>query len=221
MVAEVHPDLRVRFSTSHPKDMTDDVLHTMALYPNICNYIHLPSQSGNSDVLDRMNRTYDRAWYLDRIAAIKRILGPTAAISTDIIAGFCSETEEEHQDTISLMQEVQYDYAYMFAYSERPGTPAAKKFADDVPEETKKRRLNEIIALQSSHSLLRNQMRVGKTVAVLVEGPAKRGEGMVCGRADENNMVVFPDRGFVPGQYVNVIIKECTSATLLGDAVIG
>ncbi len=219
MVAEVSPELRVRFSTSHPKDMTDDVLHTMARYANICNYIHLPAQSGNSRILERMNRTYDRAWYLDRIAAIKRILGPDAGISTDIITGFCGETEEEHLETLSLMEMVQYDYAYMFAYSERPNTPAAKKYADDVPEDVKKRRLSEVIALQNQHSLARNRRRIGQVVQVLVEGPAKRGEGMMCGRADQNNMTVFADHGFAPGQYVNVRITDCTSATLLGEAV--
>jgi tRNA-2-methylthio-N6-dimethylallyladenosine synthase len=219
MVAEVHPELRVRFSTSHPKDMTDEVLHTMARYPNICNYIHLPAQSGNSAVLERMNRSYDREWYLERIAAIKRILGEDAGISTDIIAGFCGETEEEHQDTLSLMELVQYDYAYMFAYSERPATPAAKKYRDDVAEGEKNKRLNEVITLQREHSLARHKRRVGKTVTVLMEGPAKRGEGMACGRADENNMVVFPDAGVSPGQYVRVLIKDCTSATLIGEVV--
>jgi len=220
MVAEVNPLLRVRFSTSHPKDMTDDVLYTMARYPNICKYIHLPAQSGNSAVLDRMNRTYDRQWYLGRINAIQDILGPQAAISTDIIAGFCGETEEEHKDTLSLMEHVKYDYAYMFAYSERPNTPAAKKYVDDIPEEIKKLRLSEIIALQSRHSLERKKMRLGNTVTVLVEGPAKRGENMVCGRADENDMVVFPNNNFNPGQYVQVLVKDCTSATLIGDAII-
>lgn len=219
MVAEVSPELRVRFSTSHPKDMTDEVLYTMARYANICNYIHLPAQSGNSRILERMNRTYDREWYLNRIAAIKSILGPEAGISTDIITGFCGETEEEHQETLSLMELVQYDYAYMFAYSERPATPAAKKYVDDIPEDVKKRRLNEVIALQGRHSLERNRMRIGKEMTVLVEGPAKRGENMVCGRTDENNMVVFADKGFQPGQYTRVRITDCTSATLLGEAI--
>jgi len=219
LVAQVHPELRVRFSTSHPKDMTDQVLHTMARYPNICKYIHLPAQSGSSAVLDRMNRTYDRAWYLDRIAAMRRILGPDAGVSTDMIIGFCGETEQDHLDTLSLMQEVRYDFAYMFAYSERPGTPAAKKYADDVDNEVKKRRLDEVIALQRELSHLQNQRRLGTTVHVLIEGPAKRGQNMVCGRADDNKMVVFADNNYKPGQYVYVTITDCTSATLLGYTI--
>lgn len=219
MVAEVSPELRVRFSTSHPKDMTDEVLYTMARYENICNYIHLPAQSGNSRILERMNRTYDREWYLGRIEAIRRILGEDAGISTDTITGFCGEEEHEHQETISLMEIVKYDYAYMFAYSERPGTPAAKKFADDVPEDVKKRRLNEVIALQQQHSLERNRRLIGQIRTVLVEGPAKRGEGKACGRIDQNNMTVFDDRGYKPGQYVQVRITDCTSATLLAEPI--
>lgn len=218
-VALVHPDLRVRFSTSHPKDMTDEVLHVMARYDNICKYIHLPAQSGNSRVLKLMNRTYDREWYMGRIAAIRQILGPECAISTDIIAGFCSETEEEHQDTLSLMREVVYDYAYMFAYSERPGTPAAKKLTDDIPEEVKKRRLNEIIALQNQHSLLRNQSRVGMIARVLVEGPSKRSDEQLCGRIDQNSMVVFDRAHYQKGDYVTVRITRCTAATLFGEVI--
>ena len=217
-VARVHPDLRVRFSTSHPKDMTDEVLHVMASHPNICNYIHLPVQSGNSRILDRMNRTYDREWYLDRIAAIRRIV-PDCGISTDIITGFCGETEEEHQDTLRLMDEVRYEMAYMFFYSERPGTLAARKYPDDVPTEVKKRRLNEIIALQSEHSLERNQGDLGKVQRVLVEKPSKRSAEHLCGRNDQNKMVVFARENAVPGQYVDVFIEDCTSATLIGRLV--
>jgi len=218
-VALVHPDLRVRFSTSHPKDITDEVLHTMKKYDNICNYIHLPAQSGNSRVLKLMNRTYDRDWYIGRIDAIRRIIGPDCGISTDMIAGFCSETEEEHQDTMSLMEYVQYDYAYMFAYSERPGTPAAKKLSDDIPEEVKKRRLSEIIALQNQHSHRRNQTAIGRVHRVLVEGPSKRSEDFLSGRNDQNKVVVFPRKHFRKGDYVNVRVTECTSATLIGEAV--
>jgi tRNA-2-methylthio-N6-dimethylallyladenosine synthase len=218
-VALVHPDLRVRFSTSHPKDITDEVLHTMKKYDNICNYIHLPAQSGNSRVLKLMNRTYDRDWYIGRIDAIRRIIGPDCGISTDMITGFCSETEEEHQDTMSLMEYVQYDYAYMFAYSERPGTPAAKKLSDDIPEEVKKRRLSEIIALQNQHSHRRNQTAINQIHRVLVEGPSKRSEDFLSGRNDQNKVVVFPSKHFRKGDYVNVRVTECTSATLIGEAV--
>lgn len=218
MVALVSPDLRVRFSTSHPKDMTDDVLETMAKYENICSYIHLPVQSGHSDVLYRMNRGYSREWYLDRIAAIKRII-PDCAISTDIITGFCGETEEEHQDTLSLMDEVQYDFAYMFKYSERPKTLAERKFDDDVPEEVKGRRLNEVIEKQLKSSLLSNQRQIGTTQKVLIEGPSKRSEEHYCGRTGRNSMVVFPNNNFHKGQYVMVKINDCTSATLLGVVV--
>lgn len=215
LVAQIAPDLRVRFSTSHPKDMSDDVLHTMAKYPNICKYIHLPVQSGNTRVLEMMNRTYDREWYLNRIDAIRRIV-PDAAISTDIIAGFCSETEAEHQDTLSLMEEVKYEMAYMFFYSERPGTLAAKKYQDDVPEAIKKRRLQEIVDLQMKHSLLRNQQDVGKTFEVLVEGISHRSSENLFGRNSQNKVVVFPKGEVQIGQYVQVEITECTAATLKG-----
>jgi tRNA-2-methylthio-N6-dimethylallyladenosine synthase len=218
MVALVSPDLRVRFSTSHPKDMTDDVLETMAKYENICPYIHLPVQSGHTDVLYRMNRGYSREWYLDRISAIKRII-PDCAISTDIITGFCGETEEEHQDTLSLMDEVQYDFAYMFKYSERPKTLAERKFDDDVPEEVKGRRLNEVIEKQLKSSLLSNQRQIGTTQKVLIEGPSKRSEEHYCGRTGRNSMVVFPNKNYQKGQYVMVKINDCTSATLLGEVV--
>lgn len=219
LVARIHPDLRVRFSTSHPKDITDDVLHTMARYDNICNYIHLPAQSGNSRVLKLMNRTYDRPWYEQKIHSIRRILGEDCGISTDMISGFCTETEEEHQDSLSLMDFVQYDYAYMFAYSERPGTLAAKKYADDIPEDVKKRRLNEIIAKQLSHSAARNQRHIGQVQRVLIEGPSKRSDAELCGRNDQNKMVVFPRGDWQKGQYVNVLVTECTSATLRGEVV--
>lgn len=216
MVALVHPDLRVRFSTSHPKDMTDKVLHTMARYDNICKYIHLPVQSGNSRVLELMNRTYDRAWYMDRIEAIRRIL-PECAVSSDIIAGFCTETEEEHQETLSMIEWANYSMSYMFAYSERPGTLAARKFADDIPEEIKKRRLNEIIRLQTAVSLRQNKADIGKTFKLLIEGDSRKSDQDFCGRNTQNKMVVFPKKpGLKPGDYVEVSIHEATSATLLG-----
>ena len=216
-VAQVHPDLRVRFSTSHPKDITDEVLYTMKQYDNICKYIHLPVQSGNSRVLKLMNRTYDRAWYLQKIAAIRRILGEACGLSSDMIAGFCSETEAEHQDTLSLMDEVQYDFSYMFYYSERPGTLAARKYPDDVPLAVKKRRLSEIIAKQRAHSLARNQKDVGQVYQVLIEGPSKRSEAHLQGRNSANKVVIFPKGTHQKGQYVNVRIQECTAATLLGE----
>jgi tRNA-2-methylthio-N6-dimethylallyladenosine synthase len=216
-IALISPLLRVRFSTSHPKDITNGLLHTMARHTNICNYIHLPAQSGNSNVLERMNRTYTREWYLDRIAAIKNILGPDSAISTDIITGFCGETEDEHTDTLTLMQAVGYHYAYMFAYSERPGTPAAKKYSDDIPEQVKKRRLNEVIALQSSLSAIRNKETIGKTYSILVEGPSRKGNGQLCGRNDANAMVVFDGPAtLLPGSYCHVLVTASTSATLFG-----
>lgn len=218
MVAEVHPELRVRFSTSHPKDITDEVLHTMAAYENICNYIHLPVQSGNSRILELMNRTYDREWYLERVSAIRRII-PDCGLSTDVITGFCSETEEEHADTLSLMELVQYDMAYMFFYSERPGTLAARKYADDVPHDTKIRRLNEIIALQNTHAQIRNRSDIGKVFKVLVERTSKRSEEDMCGRNDQNKMIVFPGKGAQPGQYVHVKVLQATSATLIGEIV--
>ncbi|GAB4014110.1 tRNA (N6-isopentenyl adenosine(37)-C2)-methylthiotransferase MiaB [Spirosoma migulaei] len=219
MVALIHPDLRVRFSTSHPKDITDDVLHTMARYDNICNYIHLPAQSGNSRVLKLMNRTYDRPWYIGKIDRIREILGEGCGISTDMISGFCTETEDEHQESLSLMDYVHYDYAYMFAYSERPGTLAAKKYADDIPEDVKKRRLNEIIARQLSHSAERNQRHIGQVQRVLIEGTSKRSDDFLCGRNDQNKMVVFPKGNHQKGEYVNVLVTECTSATLRGQVV--
>ncbi|RIV21446.1 tRNA (N6-isopentenyl adenosine(37)-C2)-methylthiotransferase MiaB [Fibrisoma montanum] len=218
-VALISPELRVRFSTSHPKDITDEVLYTMARYDNICKYIHLPAQSGNSRVLKLMNRTYDRPWYIEKINSIRRILGDDCGISTDMISGFCTETEEEHQETLSLMNYVRYDYAYMFAYSERPGTLAAKKYTDDIPEDVKKRRLNEIIALQQQHSAERNRRHVGKVQRVLIEGTSKRSDDFLCGRNDQNKMVVFPKGNLQKGQYVDVLVTDCTAATLLGEVV--
>ncbi len=218
-VALVSPELRVRFSTSHPKDITDEVLYTMKKYENICKYIHLPAQSGNSRILKLMNRTYDRDWYINRIDAIREILGEECAISQDLITGFCTETEEEHQDTLSLMEYVKYDYGYMFAYSERPGTPAAKKLEDDIPEDVKLRRLNEVIAVQRRLSLARNEMAIGQVHKVLVEGFSKRSEDFLCGRNDQNKMVIFPKENYKKGEYVQVLVTECTSGTLLGKAV--
>src|SRR5690606_9345452 len=218
-VARIHPDLRVRFSTSHPKDITDDVLYTMARYENICKYIHLPVQSGSTRILEMMNRGYTREWYLEKIRRIREILGEDCGLSSDFIAGFCSETEEDHRDTLTLMDAVRFDFAYMFAYSERPGTPAAKRFADDVPAETKKQRLNEIIAKQSAHGLERNRADVGKTFTVLVEGPSKRSEEFLQRVNSENKVVVFPRKNFVKGEYVRVRIHDCTGATLIGNAV--
>ncbi len=215
-IAQIHPQLRVRFSTSHPKDITDEVLHAIAKYPNICNYIHLPVQSGNSRVLKLMNRTYDRDWYLERVSAIRRII-PDCAISSDIIAGFCSETESEHRDTLSMIEWADYSMSYMFMYSERPGTLAARKYADDIPEDTKKRRLNEIIRLQNQVSFRHNQRDIGKIVEVLIEGDSKRSPEMWKGRNAQNKMVVFPKQGHhAPGDYVLVTITEATSATLIG-----
>ncbi|HHL53188.1 MAG TPA: tRNA (N6-isopentenyl adenosine(37)-C2)-methylthiotransferase MiaB [Flammeovirgaceae bacterium] len=219
MVAQVSPQLRVRFSTSHPKDMTDEVLYVMQRYNNICKYIHLPAQSGNSRILQMMNRTYDRAWYMERIDRIREILGEECGISSDMIAGFCSETEEEHRDTLSLMEYVQYDFSYMFMYSERPGTLAARQYRDNIPVEVKKRRLNEIIAKQQEHSLLRNQQCIGKTYEVLIEGPSKRSQAYLQGRNSANKVVVFPAGNHQPGEYVRVKIKDCTAATLTGEVI--
>lgn len=216
MVAKVSPELRVRFSTSHPKDITDDVLYTMKAYENICNYIHLPAQSGSSRILELMNRTYDREWYLNKIISIRRILGEDCGISHDMITGFCTETEIDHQDTLSLMEQVKFDYGYMFYYSERPGTPAAKKLKDDVPLEIKKRRLSEIIDLQQKHSLERNQKQIGKVQKILIEGTSKKSADFLQGRNDQNKVVVFPKEDFEAGQYVWVKIESCTSATLKG-----
>ncbi|NVM66049.1 tRNA-2-methylthio-N6-dimethylallyladenosine synthase [Mucilaginibacter sp. SG538B] len=219
MVALIDPDLRVRFSTSHPKDITDEVLYAINKYDNICNYIHLPVQSGNSRILDLMNRTYDREWYINRIDAIRRII-PDCAISTDVITGFCSETDEEHKDTVSMMDYVKYDFAYMFKYSERPGTLAAKRYADDIPEEVKQKRLTEIVAKQQEYSFYRMQARIGRVERVLIEGFSKKSDKDYCGRSDQNAMVIFPvGENYKPGQYVNVLIERSTTATLIGKVV--
>lgn len=219
MVANVHPDLRVRFSTSHPKDMTDDVLHTMAQYENICNYIHLPVQSGNSRILELMNRSYDSDWYKERIESIRKIV-PDCAISSDIITGFCSETEEEHQDTLDMIVWADFSLTYTYYYSERPGTSAQRKFEDDVDENTKKRRLAEIIRVQRHVSLLQNKRDIGKQFKVLIEGDSKKSEWDFKGRNDQNKVIVFPKvQGYKPGDYALVHVIEVTSATLMGEIV--
>jgi len=219
MVALVNPELRVRFSTSHPKDITDEVLYAMKKYDNICKHVHLPAQSGNSRILDLMNRTYNREEYIGKIDSIRTILGEDCGISHDMIAGFCTETEEEHQDTLSLMEYVKYDFGYMFTYSERPGTPAAKKFKDDIPEEIKQRRLSEIIHLQRQHAMIRNQRAVGKIHKVLIEGNSKRSDEQFQGRNDQNKVIIFPKEGYQKGEYVHVLVTECTTATLKGHVV--
>jgi tRNA-2-methylthio-N6-dimethylallyladenosine synthase len=219
MVALVNPDLRVRFSTSHPKDITDEVLHTMAKYENICKNIHLPMQSGSSRVLELMNRGYSREWYLNRAKRIREILGNACGISSDMISGFCSETEEEHQETLSMMDEVKYDFAYMFYYSERPGTLAEKKFEDDISLEVKRRRLEEIIARQTAHSIERNLLDEGKVHRVLIEGYSKRSNDFLQGRNTSNKVIVFPKETFKKGQYVNVMVESSTRGTLIGKAV--
>ncbi len=217
-VASVSPLLRVRFATSHPKDISDEVIETMAAHENICKHIHLPVQSGSTRMLEKMRRRYSREWYLGRIAKIRSLI-PDCGITTDVIAGFCSETEQDHLDTLSLMEEVGFDWAFMFAYSERPGTLAAKQYPDDVPPEVKNRRLNEIIALQGRKSLERYRSWIGKRVKVLVEGPSKRNPDELCGRASNSMMCVFPSAGQKPGDYVELIVNDCTSATLICSAV--
>jgi tRNA-2-methylthio-N6-dimethylallyladenosine synthase len=216
-VALISPLLRVRFSTSHPKDITDDVLHTMAKYENICKYIHLPVQSGSTRVLQLMNRTYTREWYIAKVDRIREIM-PGCGISSDVISGFCTETEEDHQDTLNIMQHSKYDMSYMFVYSERPGTLAQRRYRDDVPEEIKKRRLTEIVALQNRLSLESNQKDIGRTFKVLIEGDSKRSSGDWMGRNTQNKVVVFPKgtTNFNKGDYVMVKINDCTQATLLG-----
>ena len=218
LVALVNPQLRIRFSTSHPKDMTDEVLITMAKHKNICKYIHLPVQSGSTGVLERMNRGYSREWYMQRIAAIRKYM-PDCAISTDIISGFCGETDGDHLDTLSLMDYVQYEYAYMFKYSERPKTLAERKYDDDIPEEVKSERLTEIIDKQQMHSLQRNKETVGKTYEVLIEGSSKRSAEHLFGRNSQNAVIIFPKGNHQKGDYVQVKILECTAATLLGEVV--
>lgn len=219
MIARINPDLRIRFSTSHPKDITDQVLETMARYENICNYIHLPVQSGNNRILKLMNRTYTREWYLERVSAIRRIIGTDCGISSDMIAGFCSETDQEHADTIDLMKKVEFDFSYMFYYSERPGTLAEKKYEDDIPLEIKKKRLQEIIALQTEHSQKSNEKDLGKQFKVLVEGTSRKSEEHLFGRNSQNKVVVFPKGDHKPGDYLWVEVHDCTSATLLGNVV--
>ncbi len=218
MTAQVSPTLRVRFSTSHPKDITDDVLHVIAKYNNICNYIHLPMQSGNSRILELMNRNYTREWYMDKVNRIREII-PGCGISTDVIVGFCGETEEEHQDSLSLMGWANFDFAYMYAYSERPGTLAARQFADDVSEADKARRLTEIILQQTSKSTEQNKRFIGKTVRVLVEGFSKKSKNDLMGRSDENIVTVFPKSNHKPGDYMNVLVEKTTTTSLIGQVV--
>ncbi|HNO70212.1 MAG TPA: tRNA (N6-isopentenyl adenosine(37)-C2)-methylthiotransferase MiaB [Bacteroidia bacterium] len=217
-VAHVSPDLRIRFSTSNPQDMTDDVLHAIARYENICKYVHLPVQSGSTSMLERMNRGYTREKYLERIKAIRQII-PNCGISTDIITGFCGETDEEHEATLSLMKEVRFDFAYMFAYSERPGTLAHKKYKDDVPEEVKKKRLQEVMDLQKEHSAENVKKGLGKTYKVLIEGISKKSNDRLYGRTSQNTVAAFPKANAKKGDYVNVKISECTPATMLGEII--
>ena len=212
-VAEMSPELRVRFATSHPKDISDELLETIARYDNICKYIHLPVQSGSNEVLKRMNRVYTREYYLERVRKIKELM-PECAISTDIIAGFCGETEEDHQQTLSIMREVGYEYAYMFKYSERGGTMSAKRFKDDIPDEVKTRRLEEIIALQGELSLISNKRDIGKTFQVLIEGESKRSADQLYGRNSQNKVIIFPKENHKIGEYIDVTVKDCTAATL-------
>lgn len=213
-VADVSPELRVRFATSHPKDISDKLIEVMASRPNICHSIHLPVQSGSDTMLVKMRRRYTRAWYLERVAKIRSLM-PDCVITTDVIAGFCGETEQDHQDTLSIMREVGYDYAYMFQYSERPGTLAARNYPDDVPPEVKTRRLEEIIALQNQLSLESNRRDVGKVYEVLVEGPSRKNAAELCGRTPGGKMCVFPDSVHKAGDYTKVVVESCTSATLI------
>jgi tRNA-2-methylthio-N6-dimethylallyladenosine synthase len=219
-IAIISPDLRVRFSTSHPKDITDAVLHTMARHENICKYIHLPLQSGSTRVLQLMNRSYTREWYMAKVDRIREIM-PDCSISSDIIAGFCTETEADHQDTVSMMEYAKYDLSYMFFYSERPGTLAHRRYEDDVPEAVKKRRLQEIIEVQNRLSHQSNQNDLGKTFRVLIEGNSKKSENDWMGKSSQNKVVVFPKEGsnLKAGDYVNVKVHGCTQATLLGTLV--
>jgi tRNA-2-methylthio-N6-dimethylallyladenosine synthase len=216
MVAGIDPAFRVRFATSHPKDLSDELLRLIAKYPNLCKSIHLPVQSGSTSVLNRMKRRYTREHYMERISSIRKIL-PGASISTDIIAGFCGETEEEHQETLSLLEWAAYDFAYMFKYSERPETYASEKLMDDVPEAVKTRRLNEIIELQSRLSLRSKEQDVGRKFEVLVEGTSKKSEDNLYGRTSQNKVIVFPKKNLKPGDYAEVIVSDCTSATLIGQ----
>jgi len=215
MIAINCPSIRIRFSTSHPQDMGDDVLHTMAKHKNICKYIHLPLQSGSSRILKLMNRGYDRSWYLKRIDAIKKII-PDCGISMDIITGFCTETDFDHNQTLSLMNYVKYDFGYMFKYSERPNTLAQRKFEDDVDEKIKSKRLTEIISLQQKHSLYNNKKQIGSIKEILVEGISKKSKDFLFGRTTQNTVVVFPKENIQIGDFINVKIIECSSATLIG-----
>jgi tRNA-2-methylthio-N6-dimethylallyladenosine synthase len=214
MVAKIDPELRVRFSTSHPKDISDEVIYTMAMYGNICRHIHLPVQSGSSIMLEKMRRKYNREWYLERVAKIRSVI-PDCGITTDVIAGFSGETEQDHMDTLSLMEEVVFDSAFMFAYSERPGTLASKKYPDDIPYEVKTERLNQIIELQGRMSLKSNEQEIGRRKRVLVEGPSKKNPNELCGRASNNKMCVFPSMGEKAGDYCEVEVVSVTSATLI------
>ena len=216
-VALINPLLRVRFSTSHPKDITDEVLFVMSRYANICKNIHLPAQSGSNRILKLMNRTYTREWYMDRITSIRTILGTGCGISHDMIAGFCTENETDHQDTLSLMDQVVYDFGYMFTYSERPGTPAEKKYQDDIEESIKQRRLSEIIAKQRLHSGIKNNLLVGTTQQVLVEGDSKKSDLHHYGKCDSGKVVVFKKVKEQKGEYVHVKITHCTTGTLIGE----
>lgn len=218
MVAGISPELRVRFATNHPKDISDKLIDTMAKYANICEHIHLPVQSGSDRLLEKMRRRYTSGWYLDRVARIREVM-PGCGITTDVIAGFCSETEEDHRQTLELFRKVGFDYAYMFYYSERPGTLAARHYPDDVPPDVKTRRLNEIIALQNELSLKSNRNDIGKVFRVLVEGPSKNNPEELCGRSGSNKMCVFPGGGHKAGDYVDVEVVSCTSATLIGKLV--
>ena len=218
MVAQISPELRVRFSTSHPKDISDEVIDTMAAWPNICHHIHLPVQSGNDRILEKMRRRYTREWYLERVARIRQAM-PDCGITTDAIVGFCSETEEEFRDTLSIFEEVGYDAAFMFNYSERPGTLASRNYPDDIPLEVKTRRLNELIALQNRLSLESNRRDVGKTFEVLVEGPSKKDPSELCGRTGSNKMCVWKDSQHKAGDYTTVRVLDCTSATLLCELI--
>lgn len=218
MVAGISPELRVRFATNHPKDISDKLIDTMAKYANICEHIHLPVQSGSDRLLEKMRRRYTSRWYLDRVARIREVM-PGCGITTDVIAGFCSETEEDHRQTLELFRKVGFDYAYMFYYSERPGTLAARHYPDDVPPDVKTRRLNEIIVLQNELSLKSNRNDIGKVFRVLVEGPSKKNPEELCGRSGSNKMCVFPGGGHKAGDYVDVEVVSCTSATLIGKLV--
>ncbi len=218
LCAEAVPHMRIRYSTSHPRDINEKVVHTMAKYKNLCNYIHLPAQSGNTRVLDIMSRNYTREWYMDKIRMIRSII-PDCGISCDIIAGFCSETEEEHQDTLSLIDWAEFEFSYMYVYSERPGTPAAKKLVDDVPEKVKSRRLSEIIALQNAKSKAKNESYIGKVVTVLVEGPSKKSDLDWMGRSDQNSVTIFPCEHYKKGDLVNVLVERATTTAMIGKAL--